>query len=66
MGVLSVRKILLPQNNPQLFAKLPKILRLPFLFVDIMNKYLLRPTFKNPMFESEDELRKAKSQFEFH
>ena len=28
-------------------------------------KYSLRPTFKNPNFESKDELKNAMSQFEF-
>ena len=51
----SPTKATLTNSNFQSFCKSGKSLR-----------YSLRSTFKNPNFESKNELKNAMSQFEFH
>ena len=64
-GVKKIPHVLL-KNYPSLFANLPKTSWfLHPLVVDVINKWPLKPTFKNPNYENRDDLRKAMSQFEF-
>ena len=53
----SYKKSHLPKSHQQLSAKLLKISwALNPIIVDVINQLPLRPTFKNPNFESKDEL----------